>query len=73
MYQDHLGLDSRPQGAGAQEALSPAPAAAAAPAAQQRRPSSATSCDDEDHFLCITVREARNLAVRNKETGSSDP
>lgn len=27
----------------------------------------------EDQFLCITVREARNLVAKDYETASSDP
>ena len=31
------------------------------------------STDVEDQFLCITVREARNLLAKDYETASSDP
>jgi hypothetical protein len=48
-----------PDGAAAATALADAPAAAAAP--------------PEQRFLCISVREARNLVAKDYETGSSDP
>ena len=47
----------------------PRPAAAApAPAAQ-----AAEEEEHEDQFLCITLREARNLVAKDYETSSSNP
>ncbi|KAI8470119.1 MAG: hypothetical protein J3K34DRAFT_459010 [Monoraphidium minutum] len=54
--------DAAAAGAGGADAAAPRPAAAASEAAV-----------GEDQFLCITVREARNLLAKDYETSSSDP